>query len=538
MGKSNSVEIVNKSVELYINDREKRMKEMRRLIRKGQKSGDIRLVGAAYYHLAIDYDEADDRNGTITNAVKAAALLKDTDEYELTAKAYVAAGYAYSLLGNFQLEFDNYKTAYNIIKKHRIKGRAIIMALNNLSTSYHILGDCKTAIRMLTECIDLIKTNYPEDYSDIAMYSLNLSECYKDNGELDKTEEILLSIADWIDKIDSPSIYCDFFLRSAIISYVLGKREKGDEYLDIALEHLPQGVYPLPLYDDLGKISHHLNLNGDRERAQRILDLMTAFVEKNTGEFELMFAYRAIADHYKYFGDNKRAAEVYATLCELFDKRMDDLKTSQLKMHKMMADSDAELGRLKRKMRQNEALYSLEPMTKLLNRSALLTVSSEFISAAARKKQNIGAIFIDIDYFKECNDTYGHAKGDEIIKGVARVCKEEEAANVRFARYGGDEFFGITRGLTDDEVVEIAKRICSRIRDERIPNKSNPNGNIITLSAGVVNVAINSRTDTIIEIANYADKAVYYAKRAGKNAIYLLRHSDHDQSTDYVKIDF
>ena len=58
---------------------------------------------------------------------------------------------------------------------------------------------------------------------------------------------------------------------------------------------------------------------------------------------------------------------------------------------------------------------------------------------------------------------------------------------------------------------------------------------------GVVNVPITDRTETILEIANYADKALYYAKTAGKNAIYRLDHSDNDANesgSNYVKIDF
>ena len=156
-----------------------------------------------------------------------------------------------------------------------------------------------------------------------------------------------------------------------------------------------------------------------------------------------------------------------------------------------------------------------------------------------QKKQKVGAIFIDIDYFKECNDTYGHTKGDEIIKKVANACKKEEKSNICFARYGGDEFFGITRGLNDDEVVDIAKRICSRIREENIPNEKSPCGNKLTLSAGVVNVAITDHTDTIIEIANYADKAVYHAKNSGKNAIYLLEYGKSNKiGATFVNIDF
>lgn len=128
-----------------------------------------------------------------------------------------------------------------------------------------------------------------------------------------------------------------------------------------------------------------------------------------------------------------------------------------------------------------------------------------------------------------------------MIKEVANVCKKEETANVRFARYGGDEFFGITRGLDDGVVVEIARRICRNIRDEKIPNEKNKNGRIITLSVGVVNVAITDHTDTIIEIANFADKALYHAKDSGRNAVYLLDYNEADKkgkNAAFVKVDF
>ena len=93
----------------------------------------------------------------------------------------------------------------------------------------------------------------------------------------------------------------------------------------------------------------------------------------------------------------------------------------------------------------------------------------------------------------------------------------------------------------DNRVVEIAKRISQKIRSENIPNEKNPNGHIITLSVGVVNVAITDQTDTIIEIANYADKAAYYAKNKGKNAIYMLKYDttkEDGQYSEYIKIDF
>ena len=191
-------------------------------------------------------------------------------------------------------------------------------------------------------------------------------------------------------------------------------------------------------------------------------------------------------------------------------------------------------------MKKSEVLLALEPMTKLLNRASLLKVSSEFIDYSYKKKCCVGAIFIDIDFFKECNDTYGHAVGDDVIKTLANICKEFETNDIKFARYGGDEFFGITRNLSDEKVIEVACNISKKIREMNIPNKNNPNGHIVTISSGVVNVPITRNTDTIIEIANYADKALYYAKNNGKNAIYQLRYDiieDNTKRASYIKID-
>ena len=81
-----------------------------------------------------------------------------------------------------------------------------------------------------------------------------------------------------------------------------------------------------------------------------------------------------------------------------------------------------------------------------------------------------------------------------------------------------------------------AKRVCAKIREANIPNEKNPHGGKLTLSAGGVNVPITGHTDTIIEIANYADKALYRAKNSGKNAIFLLDRGGGE--AEYEKIEF
>ena len=541
MKTSRSVAAVIKIAETYADDTQKQIKELRRCVAEGRRSADLLAVGAAYCYLALAYSELDDLHGELINSLKAVTILKDSSEYELIATSYFSLGQAYTYQGNNQMALVCDELAYGIVKRHRIKGHTRIMALNNLSVSYHAMEEPKKSIKCLNECIALLKKDYPEEYTDLVMYSINLAGCHKDVGELDRAEEILGSISGILDKVDFTPLVCDYYLRRAIVAYLREDIESGDGYMDTAFAIFPENIFPMPLYDDLCEVSRMITKRKDRVRSDKIFGLMKVYAQNNEGTLEQLFATCMMANYYKDFGEYKLAAEYFAKYEALNTKQMNELKAMQMKLHDTMRSTESEIRRLNRRMRASEELASTEPLTKLMNRSALLRVSSQFIESAAKKRQKVGAIFIDIDCFKECNDTYGHTKGDEIIKEVALICRRQETKDIRFARYGGDEFFGITKGLSDEAVCEIARRICKAVRNAAIPNEKNPNGGILTLSAGVVNVAITDKTDTILEIANYADKAVYYAKNAGRNAIYELVHGDEgtkDAGASYIKIDF
>lgn len=537
MSYKKSISIVQNVVLQNRNNKQKQLNELKRLVNEGQKSGDGLMVGVAYSHLADVYHELGDLNGVLTNALKAEEFLKDTDQYERLVRVYIALSYVYGEQENTQLTLSVCDKAYRIIKHHRIMGRNRMVVLNNIANCYHALGDYKTSIKYLDECLKIAKKE-PVKYSSLAIYYMNLSQNYCDEGDGKKALEVLDNMREWIDKIDFKPLVCDYYLRLAIPCFELGDLDNGNKYVDEALECVPEKGFASTLYDDFRLVAHSIIKNNDRERAGKILELMKRYSENGENPTDKVCALRMMTEYYREFGEDESALHCSIKLNEQYDRRIQELNNTQMNIFRMMKNADYEISRLKNKMKKNEELVSVEPMTKLLNRSALLRVSQEFIDAAFHKKQKVGAIFIDIDYFKECNDTYGHAKGDEIIREVARVCKKEEKKDICFARYGGDEFFGITRGLTDQEVTEVAKRICAHVRELKIPNEKNPRGNILTLSVGVVNVGITDHTDTIIEIANYADKAVYYAKNSGRNAIYLLEYGSSDKGANFVNVDF
>ena len=535
MNSKKTIKRVEDATDAYRQNPKKAVKALKKLVKEGQETGDTVLIGAAYRAIAYICIQTGDRDGSLPNALKAVALLKDTDEYSLLANAYNMLGYAYTEKESFQMALANYDKAYRILQKHRIYDNNRLYVLNNIAYDYALIGDNESAIRFLKESLAYAHEKFPDNDSDLLMISVNLADKYERLGEYEAAREILQSAVKWAETADFAPLACDYHLRCAIVEYKTGNAAEGDRHA------IDDTMDAYPLYEDLREISHILIGNGERERARRIFDLMAGYAERNPDTIEQLCAWRMMADYYRSAGDTGRALDAYERLDGLYNKRMDELKSIQLNVHRKMQEADIEIGKLGRKIRESEEIASREPLTGLLNRAALLRISSEFIDIAAKKRECVGAIFIDIDFFKECNDTYGHAKGDEIIREIARACRKEDKANVRFARYGGDEFFGITHGLKDGELAEIAKRIAARIRKADIPNEKNPNGHRVTLSVGLANMIVTERTNTIIDIANYADKAVYHAKNAGKNAIYMLDHScgDAEESNAvFIQIDF
>lgn len=534
-----SISIVQKTADLYADDPKKLAAELRRLIKDGKRALDPLMVGAACCHLAELCHFEDDDRGAFSNALRAITVLKDTKAYELLARSYISLGLVYSNQDNPQTAVEIDETAYQLVRKHRIHGPVRIKVLNSLAASYTLLGDIQKSIHLLNECLSLIEESPEADLIGKAKVTLNLSAYYEDNNEPERARETLMTMDPWIEKVGFRALRCDYYLRLACLSYVLKNNKQGDSFADTALDLIPEDGCPMPLYDDLKDIMKHFLIRKDQKRACRIFEAMTAFAKGDNGSLQQIYICRIMADYHRTFGRPEQAVTCYEKLMELLDKQKEETREIQRIQVKRMKAADSEIRKLNREIQKNEKMVSLEPMTKLLNRPGLLRVSSEFIDDAAKSSGKVGAIFVDIVFFKECNDTYGHARGDEIILKVADACRKEETKNVRFSRYGGDEFFGITRDLTDEKVLNIARRIARTIRDADLPHVNNPNGGRITLSIGVVNMTINDRTNTILDIANNADKALYYAKSAGKNVIYQQIFDDPDAGervVTYVKI--
>lgn len=135
----------------------------------------------------------------------------------------------------------------------------------------------------------------------------------------------------------------------------------------------------------------------------------------------------------------------------------------------------------------------------------------------AEAPSRVSLIFLDLDKFKQVNDTHGHLTGDEVLKRVARLLKEALRATDILARYGGDEFIVLLSNTNEGNAVTVAEKLQSSIDNDPILK-----GFGVTASIGVCSSEVSTAEDSETFI-RHADEAAYVAKREGGNRVKVYK---------------
>lgn len=156
-----------------------------------------------------------------------------------------------------------------------------------------------------------------------------------------------------------------------------------------------------------------------------------------------------------------------------------------------------------------------DPLTRLYNRRFFFSEADYLLELAKKGGTHLSVLVIDIDHFKEVNDAHGHGVGDHVIIGVAQALKKHSRARDLIARFGGEEFVM----LLPDTGLEEAERCAERIRVAVETTRTEIQEGEIRCSVSVGIAVIDPRAETMESALNRADKALYDAKRAGRNRV-------------------
>ncbi|MBN2895139.1 MAG: diguanylate cyclase [Campylobacterales bacterium] len=164
----------------------------------------------------------------------------------------------------------------------------------------------------------------------------------------------------------------------------------------------------------------------------------------------------------------------------------------------------------------------LDPLTRIFNRRDIIEHFEKIFEVMKRQHAPISLLMLDIDWFKQVNDTHGHDKGDEVIRALADALKVACRESDIVGRFGGEEFLMIMSDTDQAEACSAAERLRSYIQTHAIGGLS------ITISCGVTTrtpIAHESATHFFDAMVNEADQNLYLAKHEGRNRVVGTQHN-------------
>jgi len=164
-------------------------------------------------------------------------------------------------------------------------------------------------------------------------------------------------------------------------------------------------------------------------------------------------------------------------------------------------------------MVQANEVANVDPLTFLSNRRTIIRELQDEVQRAVRYHSMLSVSVLDVDNFKNVNDTYGHPVGDEVLRQVAYQLRESVRHPDLVGRYGGEEFLIILPNSNSEAAAEQASRLCKQVREMVVKAKGYEIN--VTLSIGVAQFRVG--VDTWDTLLNRADNTMYEAKNNGRD---------------------
>lgn len=174
---------------------------------------------------------------------------------------------------------------------------------------------------------------------------------------------------------------------------------------------------------------------------------------------------------------------------------------------------DEELLNLQKEM---ETLSYQDSLTGIANRRMFDRMMKREWASAYRNQRPLSLLVLDIDYFKQYNDRYGHTAGDMALQAVAQLTQTALRSSDLAARLGGEEFVIVLPETTEDEALVVAERIRCSVKEAAIVHEASPIATCLTVSLGVGTVTPTEDED-LANFVDAVDKQLYRAKQDGRD---------------------
>ena len=470
-----------------------------------------------------------DAESTLQQVSQALSLLDSSEPSVLLGDLYLTRGCARLLAGEYIEALDDLGSAQQIAEEIGDRSLAAFV-LDRIARVCHATERVPLALDLQQRAL-AIHRELGDDTGE-ALVLNNMSYTLLDLGRDDEALDSAASALRWAETEDS------LYLLMAVLDTVAevyrrrGELDKAAESsargFELALEHSSEPDRGDALFT-MARIALQ------RERYDEAFEAATealAIAEKHHRAIEEFTCHELLSSIQESRGEIVSALAHCREYHALERKRMNEetarrLASLQVEHEVDAAKKDAEIHRLRslaleREVEQGrivhtqlEAQASLDPLSGLFNRRHLSVLSEDFERALAHGRHG-SVVLVDIDHFKEINDTYGHFAGDCALMAIARLLRDNARDSDTPLRYGGDEFLVLLGGSGAVESRAIAERVRDAVATHYVEHRgySIP----LTVSIGVASARPGEETG-LLALVERADRALYEAKRSGRDCV-------------------
>ncbi|MCR5271978.1 MAG: GGDEF domain-containing protein [Lachnospiraceae bacterium] len=458
-------------------------------------------------------------------AIKARDIALDIGEYQVYALAMNLLLVMYESMSDESAEIDAYLKGTEIAAKHNLHNELAILNIN-IGARFKSLGDSATASKYFEIAnkerkLRDVNAETAEGTQFELVMAMNLGELYVDSGEMDKAAEQLEIARKEVEKFDDERVIFEFKSFEYHLMWEFGQHDEVREKIDSLVEMAKKSAYMADYVECIEDVCKLLKRMKEYDKWESVLKAVDKFASDDNATLHII-AHEMWMDYYETIGD----IENYEKNCIDYAKHMIRKKSKDNKEKAVSMKFKLDSYENEKKRKKESKNFYIDTLTKVGNRNKLLEDSKVFVEESYKNKTSITIGLLDIDYFKDCNDTYGHIRGDECLKSVASVISNTVGKNGNVYRFGGDEFLVLMSKMSDVKKVNgMAQMIQDRVEALNIANEMSPVKDHITISQGYT-MGIAEKDDNINALINLADKVLYKAKRYGRNNHKFMKISE------------
>ncbi len=452
-----------------------------------EEIGDKRKLASTLNIQSIIYDELGNDTMHLECLLDALEIAIDEEAYEISAKLY-------NNLGSKFMYLKSYDRALEYLKK--------ALEHQSIAIEKHLDDEIGRA-------------------SFTLILNLNLSTIYCLTGDIESAKAHFYRAKENFEKAEIKDLYLTFLAYEGLTLWRIGEKEEASELVEKIMETVKTTEYVTDYLEVMTDFLELMKEMHDFDRWEKALKIIEERLSDGVEARIKLEIQRRWLDFYKESGN----IEKYAAGCIRFFELSNEKAVKDYAQRADAIELEAQMRRAKREKILTDSIVYLDTLTGIGNRNKMLEDSKGYIEKSIEEKSSIAIGLIDIDFFKECNDTYGHIEGDECLKKVASIIKYIVGDRGNVYRYGGDELLLLLPGISEDAILELGKDIKEGMEKERIPNIKSPITTYVTVSQGYT-MAYAEPGDTIEQLVNLADRVLYSVKRCGRNNYKYTRCHD------------